>query len=452
MHEFHGEECGKRLSGMIQFPTLSAPVDEDMDFAPFLEMQAYWKKTYPLLHEKLSFRQVGKAGCLYRWKGTGKGNLPPLMLMAHQDVVPAGDPGAWKYPPFSGTIDQGAVWGRGTADCKGQICAQMEAVEALLEEGYQPDYDLYLFYGYNEEVMSSPEVSAAAIAARELEAEGIRFGGILDEGGGVLDGSRWGVPGGLCTIIMAEKGYGDFEITATCPGGHSSKPYPNGALTKIAKAILAIEENPFPYRLTETIRNRFQTLAPYIAKDNPELGRLLEDMEGNWEALQPWIASDPEVSAMFHTTMAPTMASGSEQANILPATARVVVNCRLLEGDTLESVEAHIRSLLEPGMEVRLLRGSNPSAQSVYEGKLKDLIVQICRERYGEIVDIPDLMLGGTDAKHMYGLSDRVYRFSPFYKDEGISGAHAANESIALKTLAGGCAVYYELLKGYRGV
>ena len=67
-------------------------------------------------------------------------------------------------------------------------------------------------------------------------------------------------------------------------------------------------------------------------------------------------------------------------------------------------------------------------------------------------MDIPDLMLGGTDAKHMYGLSDRVYRFSPFYKDEGISGAHAANESIALKTLAGGCAVYYELLKGYRGV
>ena len=85
MHEFHGEECGKRLSGMIQFPTLSAPVDEDMDFAPFLEMQAYWKKTYPLLHEKLSFRQVGKAGCLYCWKGNGKGNLPPLMLGGGQE-------------------------------------------------------------------------------------------------------------------------------------------------------------------------------------------------------------------------------------------------------------------------------------------------------------------------------------------------------------------------------
>ena len=57
MHEFHGEECGKRLSGMIQFPTLSAPVDEDMDFAPFLEMQAYWKKTYP---------QIGRASCRER--------------------------------------------------------------------------------------------------------------------------------------------------------------------------------------------------------------------------------------------------------------------------------------------------------------------------------------------------------------------------------------------------
>ena len=155
---------------------------------------------------------------------------------------------------------------------------------------------------------------------------------------------------------------------------------------------------------------------------------------------------------MFHTTMAPTMASGSAQANILPATASVVVNCRLLEGDTLASVEEHIRSLLEPGVEVKLLRGSNPSAQSVYEGKLTDLIVEISRERYGEVVAVPDLMLGGTDAKHMYGLSDRVYRFSPFFKDSRYFGAHAANERIALSTLAGGCSIYYELLTRYTGV
>ena len=452
MRQFQAEECGWHLGGMVKFPTVSAPVDEDMDFEPFLAMQEYWRETYPLLHKTLTFRRIGKAGCLFHWKGTGKGGAQPLMLMAHQDVVPAGSEADWKFPPYSGAVAEGAVWGRGSCDCKAQICAQMEAVEALIREGFQPDYDLYLFYGYNEEVMSSPEVSTAAMAARELEAEGIRFGGILDEGGGVQDGSALGVSGGVCSIIMAEKGYGDYEITARCPGGHSSKPYHNGALTKIARAILALEENPFPFRITETIRNRFKTLAPYIEKKDPELGRLLADVDGNWEALQPRSDADPELSAMFHTTMAPTMASGSAQANILPATASVVVNCRLLEGDTLASVEEHIRSLLEPGVEVKLLRGSNPSAQSVYEGKLTDLIVEISRERYGEVVAVPDLMLGGTDAKHMYGLSDRVYRFSPFFKDSRYFGAHAANERIALSTLAGGCSIYYELLTRYTGV
>lgn len=443
------QACARQLCGMLRFPTISYSDESSMDFQQFYAMQQYMEETYPLIHKHFQRERVGKAGLLYHLCGDGTG-AEPLLLMAHQDIVSAGELSQWTYPPFSGTAAGGYVWGRGAIDCKGHIVAQLAGLEALLRDGFHPHFDIYLFYGYNEEVMSASESSSAAIASRMMQKRGLRFGGIVDEGGGMKIGTDVGVPEGLCTVVVAEKGYADFEISCRCPGGHSSKPYKNGALAKIASAILALEENPIPYRLTETVKKRYQILAPYIQKDRPALGCLLTDMEKNWDALQPYIDQDPEMAAMLHTTMVPTVAQAAKQPNILPERASVIVNCRLMEGDTLRSIEEHIRAVIPDGMEVTLLRGNEATPFSQYESPLKQVLVETCREQYGDgIVEIPDVLLAGTDAKHMYPLSDHVYRFSPFFKRTVIPAAHSVNECLGIDTLVEGAVFYCRALARY---
>ena len=271
-HTIDPQISAEHLAGAVRFATVSNVDNSLTDYTKFDAFHEYLKETYPLVHKHLTLEHTGQAGLLYHWKGTGKSGAAPLLLMAHQDVVPEGDLEKWTYPPYSGTIVDGKIWGRGSSDCKSNLIGQLEAVEALLEKGYEPDYDLYLSYGYME------EVAGGKIPAETLRGTGIRFGAVLDEGGGVRPGSDYGIDDkGLCTIGLCEKGYVDFELSYTAKGGHSSRPGENFATTMIAKALIAIQENPMPYRVTDTIRRRFEVLAPYMAKENPELAKLLED-------------------------------------------------------------------------------------------------------------------------------------------------------------------------------
>ena len=271
-HTIDPQISAEHLAGAVRFATVSNADNSLTDYTKFDAFHEYLKETYPLVHKHLTLEHTGQAGLLYHWKGTGKSGAAPLLLMAHQDVVPEGDLEKWTYPPYSGTIADGKIWGRGSSDCKSNLIGQLEAVEALLEKGYEPDYDLYLSYGYME------EVAGGKIPAETLRGTGIRFGAVLDEGGGVRPGSDYGIDDkGLCTIGLCEKGYVDFELSYTAKGGHSSRPGENFATTMIAKALIAIQENPMPYRVTDTIRRRFEVLAPYMAKENPELAKLLED-------------------------------------------------------------------------------------------------------------------------------------------------------------------------------
>lgn len=448
-HKFDPEVCAKHLSGMVQFPTVSNFYEEKVDYSVFEGLHKYLEETYPLVHKHLKKEKIGKAGLLYTWKGNGTSGELPIMFMAHQDVVPEGDHAEWKYPPFSGEIAEGQVWGRGSGDCKSNICAQLEAIEYLLSVGFEPEYDIYLAYGYNEEVAGGNGGSSAVMTAELLKSRGVRLGGIMDEGGGISVGTSMGIDGNVCKIGLGEKGYADYEIVRTDPGGHSSKPAKDGALVYVAKAILAVEGNQFPYRVIDTIQNGYKVQAPYMKKQDPKLGELFEDVEKNLEELIPYIDKDPMMAARFHTTLAITMAHGSAQSNILPERASVTVNSRLLAGDTLESVQKHIESVIPEGMTVTLQKGSNPSPISRTDGKLYHLISELVEEKYPGTVIYQDYMLGGTDARFMYDICDYVYRFSGFYNKKEGSKAHQVNETMDMEALASAPEFYVSLLTRY---
>ncbi|MCF0151478.1 MAG: M20/M25/M40 family metallo-hydrolase, partial [Firmicutes bacterium] len=183
--KYNNELYVEHLQGMVQCPTVSNVDPEKIPVEEFFKLHGYLEKAYPLVHKNLEKEVIGKAALVFHWKGTGKSGKLPVLLCAHQDVVPEGDWNAWKFPPFSGHVDEeGIMWGRGTTDCKCTMQAELDAVEALLAEGYTPDMDVYMAFGYNEEIMGGP--GAACQYVHDAFAErGIRFGLVLDEGGGV---------------------------------------------------------------------------------------------------------------------------------------------------------------------------------------------------------------------------------------------------------------------------
>jgi len=439
------EACVEHLQGIVRFPTVSRPDPDTMDFAPFHAMHKYLEESYPLVHKTLTKEIIGYAGLLYHWKGSGKSDELPLLLLAHQDVVPEGDHKLWKYPPYSGEVAEGKLWGRGTTDSKNNIIAHMEAIEYLLSEGFVPACDVYLAYGYNEEIMGG-KGPAAKMIAETLRDRGLTFGCVIDECGGCSSGASQNIDGDICEIIVAEKGYADFEISYKHKGGHACVPPWNGAIYQISKAVIAIEENQMSYRITDAVRNKLETLAPYRKDD---LGKLLTDVKGNWEQIQALFPENPGLAAMFRTTAAITMSQGSAQANILPEKASVTINTRPLEGDSLADIQKHFESLVPEGVEVTLIKGSEATPTSPSDTHGYRLLQSVSEEMYPGILTTPGYLLGGTDSRYYSIVSKNIYRFGSFYSGEGWGPAHSANECIPVDAITTGPEFFVKFLRRY---
>lgn len=444
-HDFDPQLCAEHLSALVQCPTRSFEDERKMDFDAFQQLHRHLEELFPLVHQTLEKEVVGRAALLYRWKGSGASPHLPLLLMAHQDVVPEGDHADWRYPPFSGAIAEGRVWGRGSSDCKSKLLAQMEAIEWLISQGYRPEYDLYLAYGYNEELCGGSQPSARLLADR-FQSLGLRFSGIIDEGGGLQSGRGNGVDRDVCVIALGEKGFAHIDLICEDLGGHASRPRKNGPFVKLAQAILAIEQNPMPYRITDIVRQRFRTLAPYMT--DRTLAALLSDVDANWEQLLPIIDADPNLAALFHTTIAVTMAQGSPMINMLPNRVSLSLNAHLLPGDTLEDLQKHLESIVPEGIQVRI-SGKTASPISRSDSPLARLIYELRREDSPECILLNDLFLPASDASYMYGLSDCVYRFSPFLPKDPPGNAHGINESMGISSLATGPDFYVRLITRY---
>ena len=154
----------EKLGAMIRIPTVSRHEWEDL--SQFYRFHEELEKLFPLIHEKLE-KTALNGTLIYYWKGSDA-TLLPILLMGHQDVVPATDEG-WSVPAFSGAVKDGNIYGRGAMDCKGTMYVQLQAVEELLAEGFVPACDVYLEYSINEETGGD----GAAAAMRHLRDKGI---------------------------------------------------------------------------------------------------------------------------------------------------------------------------------------------------------------------------------------------------------------------------------------
>lgn len=436
------QKMGRDFARLIRVETVSRREDEDL--SQFSRLQEEIDSLFPLCREKLE-KHVVTGVLLYRWKGRDSQKLP-ILLMGHQDVVPA-DPAGWKYPPFAGEIHDGILWGRGTMDDKCSIFCQMSAVEGLLQDGFVPPCDVWLEYSINEEISGR----GAPRAVQWFKEHGIReFAFVWDEGGAVVDKAMAGMDRPYAVIGITEKGYADVKITAKGEGGHSAAPKAQSTVTRLAAFITEVNrKKPFQKTFTPHVRAMLENMAP-------SFGFGMRLLMGNlWlfapllKAVMPKVSS--QAGALLGTTCAFTMMEGSSAPNVIPSEAHVVANLRIgYTQDLQESLEVLKRIGKKYDLEFEVLTGREASPVTPVDSEIFRYLTECIHVQFPDCGVSPYVMTGGTDCRHYSGLSRNCLRFYPVRLTSAqLAAMHSVNENVSLDAISDAIDFYRYVLAHY---
>lgn len=473
------DAAASRLSRAIQFRTQSNQDRDDFDTMAFEDFHAFLRESFPAVHANLTLELLGDPrpySLLFTWEGTDP-SLPPAVLMGHQDVVPVvpGTEDQWEHDAYSGDIADGYVWGRGSLDDKAMVLGILEAVELRLAAGFRPTRTLYLAFGQDEEVMGGEGMRHIVEVLEQRGVSEIAF--VLDEGVALTAGLFPGVSAPMALIGTAEKGYASLELKIDAVGGHSAMPPHQSNIGIIAQAITRLEANPFPYRISQAVRDQFRYLAPELpenthamladvvgsaqaptptASPGPVGDSLAAGMAGHGASEQQFIAfmaTSPQTEAMLHTTTAVTMMNAGVKENVLPPIATAVVNFRILQGDTVASVLDHARRVInDDRVQVSVLASSvDPSPVTDPDSSAYRVIERSIRQTWdlpGMLV-VPYLVIGGCDAKYFaQKLSRNVLSFTAVRVESAADTArwHGVNERVLVSEYGRSIAFFHHLI------
>ncbi len=444
----------ERLGKALRIRSVAAAQPDAVGEARLQEMADFILETFVPLASRVVVERHPRELVL-RWQGSDP-TLAPLLLLAHLDVVPAGSAApeaepdgstgedgvssdGWKFPPFSGAVAAGSVWGRGALDDKGAAMAMMEAAEILLTDGGLPRRSVIFAFGLDEEIGGA---EGAAQQALRFADEGLEPFMILDEGFAVLDGVIDSVPAPVAGIGIAEKGHLTVTLEVREEGGHASMPARQTSIGILSEAITRLEANPCSARLNGAVAMFFDELAPSM----PFGPRLL--FTNRWltaPILVSILDEKPSTAATLRTTTAVTTARGGVAENVLPGAARATVNFRIHPSDSVASVLQHVRDVVNDKRVSIATSGtpSEPSRLSPTTGPAWELLSQTIRETYPGVIVAPTLVLGATDSRHYSGLCERVYRFNGLrLGPQDLGRIHGENERITTRN-------YLEMIRFY---
>ncbi len=440
LEEIDGEEVARHIGLAIQMKTISHTDPEKVDPLPFEGLRNLLQVLYPQVEDHLTREVINDGALLYTWQGSDP-DLDPIALAAHQDVVPANEApdSSWSYPPFSGEIADGYVWGRGALDCKGTLISIMEAVNNLIREGFKPERTIYLLFGHDEECSGS---RGAAELARILEERGVRLALLLDEGGSIIQDSLPGIKPPVAMIGVTEKGHLTLKLKATTQAGHASTPSNQTAIGALSLAIATLENNPFPQHL-----DMVEFMMSFVGNEMPFLDRLM--LANTWlfgGAVKRKMGAKPITDANTRTTIAPTMIHAGTAENVLPATAEALINLRIYPGETVRETYERIYELVaDKTLEVLPAHGEtlegehtwNPTDISNIDSPQFRLLSRLARSAYPQAQVAPFMMNGATDSRYYTKLSRYIFRFTPMVlSHEDQETVHGVNERLSFENAA----------------
>lgn len=430
-----------KLGAMVRIPSVSKREDEDL--TEFYRFHAVLEEYFPRLHKNLE-KTVLNGTLLYRWKGADP-DKKPIMLMGHQDVVPASDEG-WQVPAYSGAVIDGCLYGRGSMDCKSTMYVELQAVEELLAEGFVPPCDVYLAYSINEETGGD----GAAAVVRHLKEQGITFAIVIDEGGAVIERAVEGMDRPYAVLGITEKGYMDVKITARGKGGHSSTPPRNTPAARLFAFANEIEKKrPFEKKLLPEVEEMFSQMAPAFSFP-------LRLILGNIPIFKPLLmALMPVVSpfgeAVMATTCCFTMMRGSDAANVIPKEPYLIANLRTSVHQNCEASLAVLKKYADKyGLELEVLMQRDASPISNIHSEEYAYLTDCIAKQFPDVGIAPMVIMGGTDCRHFHALTENAIRFAPVRMTTAQSAScHAVDENVSLRSLAEGVRFFKMFLKGY---
>jgi acetylornithine deacetylase/succinyl-diaminopimelate desuccinylase-like protein len=380
----------------------------------------------------------GRGNVFARLKGADS-SRGALLIHGHLDVVPA-EPAEWSVHPFSGAIEDGYVWGRGAVDMKDMVGMMIVVARQLKRAGIVPPRDL-LFAFVADEEHGGHYGAQWLVDNRPDLFEGVTEA-IGEVGGFSLTMPR---PDGserrLYLIETAEKGLSWMRLTARGPAGHGSMVHDQNAVTAVAEAVARLGRHRFPLVATDTV-------VQFLAAISQETGLTFDtdspDLEGVIEKLGPMARM---LKAVLHDTANPTMLKAGYKANVIPATAEAVVDCRILPGRKA-AFEAEVDELIGPDVTREWIRDF-PSYETSFDGDLVDAMNAAVLALDPDGRTVPYMLSGGTDAKAFSRLGIRCFGFSPLRLPPELDFAslfHGVDERVPIDALRFGTDVLAHFL------
>jgi acetylornithine deacetylase/succinyl-diaminopimelate desuccinylase-like protein len=433
------EEAVQVLSGYIQADTTNPP-GKEMAGARFLQ-QILEKEGFPTT---LLESQPDRGNLICTMKG--KDGLSPIILLHHIDVVPA-EADKWKYPPYSGAVVDGEIWGRGSQDCKSLGVIELVAFLMLKREGFQPKRDIVYMATADEETGGKWGVGWLFENHPDL----MKAEYVINEGGGVgmVVGEK-----NIYTCQTAEKGICWLKLTFRGRPGHASVPHDDNCLIKMAKAIERISAYRSPLRRNGTVENFIKG----IAEEQPVprsffLKQLMNPFLSSWvEKRIPDAGFKGMVGAILRNTFVPTVVQGGQKTNVIPSECSCQVDCRILPGVDPEMIKAELNSLLFDLRDYAIeIIQTTPASESPADNALYRAFDKALRQLDPRAKMISAMLTGATDSRFFRDRGTVAYGFQPMTPirnlSEYLARVHGHDERISAESLRFGTQVLYQVLK-----
>ena len=366
-----------------------------------------------------------------------------MLLLAHIDVVEA-NPADWTRDPFVLVEENGYFFGRGTSDDKAQAAIWVDSLIRLKQQGFKPRRDIKMALTCGEESEAFNGIEYLLKNHRPLV--GAAFA--LNEGAdGLLDEHDKPV---VLEVQGGEKVYQDFTLTITNPGGHSSRPVKDNALTRLSAALVKIGGYDFPIAFNDATRGYFTRMIPLVPADK---GAAMKALVANPDdtAARAIVTSDPMWNSMLRTTCVATMVSAGHAPNALPQRATANVNCRILPGVPVEAVRRQLMAIAaDEGITFTLAH--EPSQASPPPPLTPFIMGPIEKEAarlWPGVPVVTILLTGATDGVHTNAAGIPTYGVSGIFGNSDGDGIHGLNERVRVKSLYDGRDFLFALIKDY---